>query len=112
MSSELGLYVVYQGNADNISAKLLLESYTGVTYTYNLMFDSLNYARVLLSEEDNGLTPSEDEFNDQFIDHAMKVSISYSIFTLDPTSTTGSDGSWSTYKTKVLYDSYQFSLSV
>ena len=112
MSSELGLYVVYQGIADNISAKLLLESYTGVTYTYNLMFDSLNYARVLLSEEDNGLTPSEDDFNDQFINHTMKVSISYSIFTLDPTSTTGSDGSWSTYKTKVLYDSYQFSLSV
>lgn len=106
---EIMLSVVYSGPRDYINYKLILEAESGNKYTFNVMLNTLNYSYVLLSETDDGNVISDEDFNEDFINHPMKVSMSYSIF---DTSGSSADGEWSDYITKVIYDSYQFSLSV
>lgn len=106
---EIMLSVVYSGPRDYINCKLILEAESGNKYTFNVMLNTINYSYVLLSETDDGNVIDDEDFNEDFINHPMKVSMSYSTF---DTNGSSADGEWSDYITKVIYDSYQFSLSV
>lgn len=106
---EIMLGMVYSGTRDNLDCKLILEAKSGTTYTFNIMLNGASYSYVLLSETDDGNVIDDDTFQTDFIDNSMKVSLSYSTYSNDGTS---ADGEWSEYITKVIYDSYQFVLSV
>ena len=109
---EINLQVVYSGISDNIDAKLILEGYSGKKYIFNIMLNGPSYSYVLLTETDDGEVISDEEFEEDFLNHPMKVILNYSIYTYSGSGVSGDDGTWSDPKTIVLYDSYQFYLSV
>ena len=111
---EITLSMVYSGPNDYIDCKLILEAESGNIYRFNIVLNRVNYSYVLLSETEDGNMIGDEEFTEDFINHPMKVSISYSTYSEGSAGTGGSsaDGTWSEYITTVIYDSYQFSLSV
>ena len=104
MSSTLYMTLVMSGNPDDFEYQLLLESYWGNVYTYSLELGTMGYAYVDIGSPDSGPSITEENFESEFTDYPMKVTIKYRVHL---------DGdTWSDYQTKVLYDSYQFHLSV
>ena len=111
--STLDLSLILCGSVDDFQCQLLLESWWGNVYAYSLELGTMGYAYVNIGSPDSGPSFSEDNFESEFTEYPMKVSIQYRVRTGTAINGAagGSDG-WSEYRTLVLYDSYQFYLSV
>ena len=119
--SSIYMTLVISGYVDDFECQLLLESYWGNTYVYNLELGTMGYVSPEITSYVSGPAFTEETFPEEFTDKPMKVSIKYRYRTLtvsplpansdDPTGS-GYEETWSDYVTLVLYDSYQFTLSV
>ncbi len=114
--STLYLSIFIAGSVSDFECQLLLESYSGNVYEYDLTLSESGFTSIEVSNATGETIPQEATFEDEFIDHAMKISIRYRTKTLIiPSGDNPGDSPqevWSDYQTLVLYDSYQFNLSV
>ncbi len=114
--STLYLSIFIAGSVSDFECQLLLESYSGNVYEYDLSLSESGFTSIEVSNATGDVIPQEATFEDEFTDHPMKVSIKYRTkTTIIPSGDTPGESPqevWSDYQTFVLYDSYQFTLSV
>ena len=117
---DLGFQLIYSGQPENFTdCELVLESLeSGNIYRFSIseLAPALNYSTIYMDSDIIGDTISEYDFQQDFIEHPMKISVTYYTLTEAITSGDMTGGNVTQVKdgpfTTVLHESFQFHESV